>query len=70
MVYFIGIKKTKHYILNHEKQVPWVEVISVVLKSSKIIRRKGDKLEIETNTHYILCELNNNILHIINAKRK
>ncbi len=69
MIYFRGIRKTLHYIIHHEKQFPWSEVVEIILKS-KHMRKKGDKLEIETPNHYILSKLENNILWIINAKHK
>ena len=33
-------------------------------------RKKGDKIEIEDDKFYILCELKENILYVINVKRK
>ena len=69
MVYFKSIRKTLHYTLHHEKQFPWSKVVEIILKS-KHMRRKEDKLEIETSKYYILCKLENNILWIINAKYK
>ena len=70
MVYFTGIKKTKHYEEEHEQDVPWGEVIEVIFKSSKNMRKKEDKYEIEAGKYYILMELKNKMLHVINAKRK
>ena len=70
MIYFTDIKKTKHYVLNHEKNFSWFEVIRVILNSQKSIKKKNNKLEIETNNFYVLCEFNDNILYVINAKRK
>ena len=69
MIYFKSIRKTLHYIIHHEKQFPWSEVVEIILKS-RHMRKKGDKLEIETSKHYILCKLENNVLWIINAKHK
>jgi hypothetical protein len=31
-------------------------------------RKKEDKIEIKTDTHYVLCEIKDNILWVINAK--
>ena len=70
MVYFTSINKTEHYIENHEQEFPWSEVIEIIFKSSKNIRKKGNKYEIEVNKCYILMELKNNALYVINAKRK
>ena len=70
MTYFTSIKKTKHYQEEHEQQVPWSEVVEVIFKSSKNIKKKEDKYEIETDKYYILMELKNKVLYVINAKRK
>ena len=70
MVYFIRIEKTEHYIQEHEQTVPWSEVIKIIFESSKYIKKKGNKYEIETDKYYILMELKNKILYVINAKRK
>ena len=70
MVYFTAIKKTKHYEEDHEQDIPWSEVIEIIFKSSKIIKKKDDKYEIETDKYYILMELKNKILYVINAKRR
>ena len=70
MVYFTEIKKTKHYEENHEQDVPWSEVIEVIFNSSKNIKKKDNKYEIENNKHYILMELKNKVIYVINAKRK
>ncbi len=70
MVYFTAIKKTKHYEENHEQDVHWSEVVEIIFKSSKDIRKKGNKFEIETDNYYILMELKDKILYVINAKRR
>jgi hypothetical protein len=70
LVYFTSIKKTEHYIKEHEQNVPWSEVVEVIFKSSKNIKKKGNKYEIETGKYYILTELKNKVLCVINAKRK
>ena len=70
MVYFTAIKKTQHYEDNHEQDIPWSEVIRIIFSSSKNIKKKGTKYEIETNDFYILMELKDKILYVINAKRR
>ena len=70
MVYFTAIKKTKHYEENHERYVPWSKVIEIIFKSSKNMKKKDYKYEIETDGYYILMELKNKVLYVINAKRK
>ena len=69
MVYFKSIRKTLHYTIYHERNFPWSKVIEIILKT-KSMRKKEDKLEIETPKYYILCKLENDILWIINAKYK
>lgn len=69
MVYFTRISKTDHYIKEHEQEVPWSEVVEVIFRSSKNIKKKGVKYEIETEKYYILMELKDKVLHVINAKR-
>ena len=64
---FNNIRKTNHYKENHEKNFPWSKVIEIIL-TTKNPRKKGDKIEIKTGKHFILCELKNNILWVINAK--
>lgn len=66
-MYFTGIKKTAHYKENHEKEFPWSKVIEIIL-TTKNPRKREDKIEIKTDKYYILCELKNNILWVVNAK--
>ena len=70
LVYFTAIKKTQHYVEEHEGEVPWSEVVAVIFQAAKNMRKKGEKLEIETDSYYLLLELKENILYVINAKRK
>ena len=69
MVHFTSIRKTRHYILHHERNFPWSKVVEIIM-TTKNIRKKGSVLEIETSDHYILCKLENKILWVINAKYK
>ena len=70
MVYFTAIKKAEHYEKEHELNVSWSEVVEIIFRSSKNIKKKHDKYEIETDKHYILMELKGKALYVINAKRK
>ncbi|MBI2208148.1 hypothetical protein HYU50_01510 [Candidatus Woesearchaeota archaeon] len=69
MVYFTEIKPTKHYIEEHEKEVPWDKVVEIIL-TTKNPRKKGNKFEIEKEGYYILFEIKNNVLYVINAKKQ
>jgi len=66
---FKAIKKTQHYIDFHERDVPWSEVIKIIFET-KNMRKRGDKIQIETNKYYILLKVENRIAYVINAKRK
>ena len=68
MVYFTGIEPTGHYSEEHEKDVPWDKVIEIIF-STKNPRKKGDKFEIEKDGYYILFEIKDAILYVINAKK-
>jgi len=67
MVYFVEIRATDHYLENHERDVSWDKVIEIIL-TTKNPKKKDDKFEIENNNYYILFEIKDNILYVINAK--
>jgi len=67
-MYFRSIRKTKHYKEYHEKHFPWSKVIEILL-TAKNKRKKGNKIEIKSKDCYLLCQLKNNILWVINAKQ-
>jgi len=67
MVYFTGIEPTDHYLNEHEKEVPWDKVVELIFKV-KNPRKKGDKFEIEKDDYYILFEIKDGVLRVINAK--
>ncbi len=69
-MYFTAIKKSKHYVEEHEQDVPWSEVVALILRSMKNMRKKGNKIEIENKRYYALCEIIDSELYVINAKRK
>ena len=68
MVYFTDIQPTEHYLKEHEKDVPWDKVVEIIL-TTKNPRKKGDKFEIEKHGYYVLFEIKNKVLYIINAKK-
>lgn len=67
MVYFTSIQPTEHYLAEHEKDVSWDKVVEIIF-TTKNPRKKGDKYEIEHDGYYVLFEIRNNILYVINAK--
>jgi beta-galactosidase beta subunit len=66
-MYFNAIRKTEHYKEYHECHVPWSKVIEIIM-TAKNPRKKEDKIEIITDSYYLLCEIKDNILWVINAK--
>ncbi|MFA6888431.1 MAG: hypothetical protein WC254_02960 [Candidatus Woesearchaeota archaeon] len=68
MVYFIEIQPTEHYLNEHAEDVPWDKVVELIF-TIKNPRKKGDKFEIEYGGYYLLFELKDNILYVINAKK-
>lgn len=68
-MYWEEIRRSEHFELYHKGTLPWNEVIRLIY-IIKNKRKKGDKIEIEDNKFYILCELKDKILYVINVKRK
>ena len=66
-MYFTEIRKSQHYVDHHENEMPWSKVVEIIL-TTKNKRKKGDKIEIETDRYYLLCELKDCVLWVINAK--
>ena len=68
-MYWKEIRRSEHYEQYHKGTLAWTEVVHLiyVIKNK---RKKGDKIEIEDGKFYILCELKNKILYVINVKRK
>lgn len=68
MVYFTEIQPTDHYRKEHEKDVPWDKVFEIIF-TTKNPRKKGSKYEIEKDGYYVLFEIKENVLYVINAKK-
>ena len=68
MVYFTSIRPTEHYLIEHQRDVPWEKVVEIILLT-KNPRKKGDKFEIEKDKYYLLFKIENNVLFVINAKK-
>jgi len=68
-MYWEEIRRTEHYEEYHKGTLPWSEVIRLIY-TIKNKRKKGDKIEIEDDKVYMLCELKEKILYVINVKRK
>lgn len=67
MVYFTDIQPTEHYLEHHAQDVSWDKVVEIIF-TTKNPRKKGTKFEIETSHYYLLFEIRNNIIGVINAK--
>jgi hypothetical protein len=68
-VYFASIEPSDHYLEHHAHDCLWEEVVGIIF-ITKNPRKKGNKYEIETSTHYVLFEIQEQKLIVINAKRK
>lgn len=68
MVYFTEIQPTEHYSKEHEKDVPWDKVVEIIF-NTKNPRKKDGKFEIEKDGYYLLFEIKDAILYVINAKK-
>jgi len=67
VVYFTEIQPTEHYLREHACEVPWHRVVEIIF-TTKNPKKKGDKFEIENSNIYLLFEIKDNILYVINAK--
>lgn len=63
------IRKSKHFKEYHKRTLDWSRVIQLIY-TIKNKRKKGNKIEIEDNKFYILCEIKEGVLYVINVKRK
>lgn len=67
-VHFTEIRPTKHYLEHHSDDVPWDEVVGIIL-TTKNPRKKGDTFEIEEGHRYVTFTIRDGVLWVINAKR-
>ena len=68
-MYWKEIRRSWHYEEYHRGTLAWNNVVTLIHKI-KNKRKKGDKIEIEDDKFYILCELKDKILYVINVKKK
>jgi len=68
-MYWEEIRRSDHFEKYHKGALAWSDIVRLIyiIKSK---RRKGDKIEIEDDRFYILCELKDKILYVINVKKK
>jgi len=68
-MYWEEIRRSDHFEKYHKGALAWSDIVRLIyIMKSK--RRKGDKIEIEDDRFYILCELKDKILYVINVKKK
>jgi len=63
------IKRTEHFEKYHKSILAWSDVVRLIY-TIKNKRKKGNKIKIEDNKFYILCELKEKVLYVINVKKK
>jgi len=63
------IRKSAHFEEYHKGILAWSEIVRLIY-TIKNKRKRGNKIQIEDNRFYILCELKDKILYVINVKRK
>jgi len=68
-MYWKEIKKSKHFEEEHQGVLAWSDLVHLIY-TIKNKRKKGDKIQIEDARFYILCEVKDKILYVINAKIK
>lgn len=68
-MYFKEIRRSRHFEEHHKGILAWSDVIRLIY-TIKNKRKKGNKVKIEDDKFYILCELNDEALYVINVKRK
>lgn len=68
-MYWGEIRKSKHFEEYHKDTLAWSEIVALIY-SIKNKRKQGNKIKIENKHFYILCELKNKKLYVINVKKK
>jgi hypothetical protein len=68
LIHFSRIRATSHYLEEHARDVPWQKAVEIIL-STKNPRKNGSRFEIDQDGYYILFEIKDKVLYIINAKR-
>lgn len=66
-MYWKEVKRSKHFDEYHKRILAWSDIVKLIYEI-KNKRKKGNK--IENDKFYILCELKDKILYVINVKVK
>ncbi len=67
-MYWKEIRRSRHFEEYHKGNMAWSDVIRLIY-TLKNKRKKGNKIEIENEKVYILCEIRDSILYVINVKK-
>jgi len=67
-MYWKEIRRTDHFDRYHKGTLCWSDIVRLIY-TIKDKRKKGNKIEIEDDKFYILCEVKNKILYVINVKK-
>ena len=62
-------RRSEHFDKYHKATLAWSDVVRLIY-AIKNKRKKGSKIEIEDDKFYILCELKDKVLYVINVKKK
>lgn len=68
-MYWKEIRRSEHYEQYHKSALSWSDVVRFIY-TTKNKRKVGNKIKIENDQIYILCEIKDNILYVINVKTK
>ena len=68
-MYWKEIKRSEHFEQYHKGTLSQSDVIRLI-HTIKSKRKKGKNIEIENEKFYILCELRDKCLYVINVKKK
>ena len=68
-MYWKEIGRSRHFDDYHSGVLSWSDVIRLVY-TIKNKRKNGDKIQIENRKFYILCKQEDDVLYVINVKRK
>jgi len=68
-MYWEEIRRSDHFEEYHKDILAWSDVVRLIY-AIKNKRKKGNKIEIENDKFYILCELKGKILYVINVKKR
>lgn len=68
-MYWEEIRRSAHFEQHHKGTLAWSDIVRFIYVT-KNKRKKWNKIEIEDDKIYMLCELKEKILYVINVKKK